>query len=178
MHSISELADLAKSRLSMTQQGFPAGPQQDNRPRPQQGWEAEPQAGPLPGPGYAGQPRSGPLPGNWSRGRPTFGDSIGDDIGQDITDVALGAAARFIGRAISRRVQQTVNERVLPTVATHQQAMLNEQVAIAERYPELRACLDDKVIFLAGGNRVVPMVNLATVTLAQADAIVAQLREG
>lgn len=160
----------------MTQQGFPAG-MQGSQAGPQQGWEAEPQSGPVPGPGYTGQPRSGPLPGSWSRDTPGYGDSLTDVLGQDVADVALGAAARFIGRAISRRVQRTVNERVLPTVNSHQQAMLTEQIAIAERYPALRACLNDKVIFLAGGSRVLPMGNVTTVTLAQADAMVAQLRE-
>jgi hypothetical protein len=57
--------------------------------------------------------------------------------------------------------------------------MLREQIAIAERYPDLRACLTDDVIFLAGGSRVVPMSGLTRgITLEQADAVVARLRQG
>jgi hypothetical protein len=51
--------------------------------------------------------------------------------------------------------------------------MLREQIAIAERYPDLRT---DNVVFLAGGHRVVPMSSLRGFTLEQADAVVAQLR--
>jgi hypothetical protein len=60
-------------------------------------------------------------------------------------------------------------------VAAKQDAMLREQIAIAERYPDLRT---DNVVFLAGGHRVVPMSSLRGFTLEQADAVVAQLRNG
>ena len=57
--------------------------------------------------------------------------------------------------------------------------MLREQVAIAEKYPGLRACLTDQVVFLAGGSRVLPMAGLTgTITVAQADAVVARLQDG
>jgi hypothetical protein len=56
--------------------------------------------------------------------------------------------------------------------------MLREQIAIAERHPDLRACLNDQVIFLAGGSRALPMPDLASVTREQADAMVASLRDG
>jgi hypothetical protein len=161
-------------RLGQAQPGYAAEPQAGSQP----GWAAEPQAGPPPG--AAGQPGSGPLSG-WTR---DYGSPIGDGIDQAIADVALGAAARFIGRAVSRRVQRTYNERVAPALAAQQQksggpqAALREQIAIAERYPELRACLTDKVIFLAGGSRVLPMTGASfMITLPQADALVAQLRE-
>jgi hypothetical protein len=167
VHSIGELAAMARSRLNQAQQGASPGPQQ--------GWEAEPQAGPLPG--YAGQPRPGTMPGSWQGAR-DYGNPLSDGIDQAIADVALGAAARFIGRAVSRRVQQTVNQRVLPTIAGQQETMLREQIAIAERHPDIRACLTDKVIFLAGGSRVLPIPNLTALTLQQSDALVAQLRDG
>ena len=89
----------------------------------------------------------------------------------------LTAATRFIGRAIGRRVKRTY-ERVQPTLAAKQEAMLREQIAIAERHPDLCACLNDQVIFLTGGNRTQPMPNLMAITVDQADAIVAQLRNG
>ena len=67
---------------------------------------------------------------------------------------------------------------MVPAVAAKQEAAMREQIAIAERYPDLRACLTDNVVFLVGGNRVVPMSSLRGFTLEQADAVVAQLRNG
>jgi len=91
----------------------------------------------------------------------------------------MDAATKFIGGAIGRRVKRAYEERVVPAVAGKQEAMLREQIAIAERYPDLRACLTDNVIFLAGGSRVLPMSTLSRgLTLEQADAAVAQLRNG
>jgi len=90
----------------------------------------------------------------------------------------VGAATKFIGRAIGRRVQRAYTERVVPAMAAKQEAMLREQIAIAERHPDLRACLTDQVVFLEGGSRALPIPNLATVTLDQADALVASLRDG
>jgi hypothetical protein len=175
VHSIGELAALARSQLGQAQPG------------PQPGWAAEPQAGPVPGwaaepqagsvPGWAAQPQAGPVPGSWSGRSGGFGDGTVDGLEQAVTDVALGAAARFIGRAVSRRLQRAVSERVLPAVAANNDT-LREQVAIAERYPGIRACLTDSVIFLAGGSRVLPMPNISHITLQQADALVAQLQEG
>ena len=91
----------------------------------------------------------------------------------------MDAATKFIGRAIGRRVKRAYEEKVVPAAAAKQEAMLREQIAIAERYPDLRACLTDNVIFLAGGSRVLPMSILRRgLTLEQADAAVAQLRNG
>jgi hypothetical protein len=96
----------------------------------------------------------------------------------------MDAATKFVGRAISRRLKRALDERVGPAMAARQEAMarqegmLREQIAIAERYPDLRACLSDQVVFLAGGRQMVPMPDLRGLTMAQADAIVAQLRNG
>jgi len=139
-------------------------------------------------PGYAQQPRPGP-PGGWRgiRSRARGGSDgidlglgdLGDDIAGAAMGVAAGAAAKFIGRAIGRKVQAAMNDRVLPAMAARQQEVLQTQIAIAERHPDLRACLTDKVIFLVGGSRVLPMPNLARLlTVDQADALVAQLRNG
>ena len=168
MHSINELADMARLQLNQA----PGAP---NPAVPQQGWAAEPQAGSVPGRGYAGQPRSGPVPGSWNRRSRDYGD-IPDSVEGAIADVALGAAASFIGRAIKKRVERTVTQRVMPAVAANRETMLREQIAIAEKYPDICACVTDTVVFLAGGSRVVPMPNLATLNMQQADAIVAQLR--
>jgi hypothetical protein len=82
-------------------------------------------------------------------------------------------------RAIGRRVERAVNERVLPTLAARGQEILQTQITIAQRHPDLRACLNDQVIFLEGGNRVLPMPKLdGTLTVDRADALVAQLRSG
>ena len=91
----------------------------------------------------------------------------------------MTAATRIIGRAIGRRVKRAYDERVVQAVAAHQEAMLREQIAIAERHPDLRACLTDQVVFLAGGSQVLPMAGLiGRLTLQQSDALVAQLRDG
>jgi hypothetical protein len=183
VHSIQELAALARGRLG-GQPGYAGAPQQ--------GYAAEPQAGPLPGyaqepqagplPGYGATPPSGPVPGGW-QGRSRFpsSSSSGDDFSLegDLADIALNAATKFIGRAIGRRVQRTVTERVMPTLAAKQEAVLREQIAIAERHPDLRACLTDKVVFLAGGSRVLPLEGIGgMLTLEQSDALVARLRDG
>jgi hypothetical protein len=197
VHSIGELAALARSQLG--QVGQPgAAPQQ-------QGWAAQPQAGPVPGwagqpqagpvPGWADQPQAGPPPGpgrrrsgrapSWQRGgSSSAGDAFSFDdasLGDDIAGAALGAAAGFLGRAIGRRIQDSVSQRVAPAMAAmaaKREEMLRTQIAIAERHPDLYACLNYQMVFLAGGSRTAPMPNLATVTVEQADALVANLRSG
>jgi hypothetical protein len=208
VHAISELAALARNPLNQPQpgpaggspQGYEAGPQaaqqQGWNAEPQagapQGWNAQPQAGPPPG--WAAEPqagpppgkRSGPLPGGWSKNLGLGALSDADGLDDVVADIALGAVTRFIGRKVGRRVQQAVTDRmqqvvtdrVLPAMAARQ-AALGDQAVIAERHPDLRACFTDKVIFLAGGSRVVPLDSAGgLLTVEQADALVAQLREG
>ena len=99
----------------------------------------------------------------------TFEDAIGEAV--------LGAATKAIGRVIGRKMRQAYNERVAPAMAARQESVLNERVAIAQRHPDLRACLRDQVIFLAGGTRVLPLAGAMRVrTVEQSDALVAQLR--
>ncbi len=121
-------------------------------------------------------------------GRSRFPGSSDSDIGGDsiedlIAGVALGAAAKFIGRKIGRRMQQAYEERVVPAMAAKQDAMLRAQITIAERHPDLRACMTDQVIFLAGGSRALPLRSITGaltggLTVEQSDAIVARLRDG
>jgi hypothetical protein len=94
--------------------------------------------------------------------------------------LAMGAATRFLGRAIGRRVERAMTEKILPTLQASRQQALATQTAIAQRYPDLRACMTDKVIFLAGGSQTATMdnVNFSAITLDQADALVASLRDG
>jgi hypothetical protein len=146
----------------------------------QQGWAAEPVAGPPPGPG--GRRSFGSLGGRgFGRRGVDYGGDVADSIEGAIAEVALGAAAGFIGRAIKKRVEQAMTDRVMPAVnaaAASREPMLREQIAIADKYPEICACLTDQVVFLAGGSGTVPMPNLQTLTMAQADGIVSQLRGG
>jgi hypothetical protein len=98
-----------------------------------------------------------------------------------VAGLVVEAATKFVGRAISRRLKRAFDERVVPAMAARQEGVLREQIAIAERYPDLRACMNDNVVFLVGGSRAVPMPrsNLTGgFTLEQADAVVAQLRNG
>jgi hypothetical protein len=177
--------------------GFPPPTSYDSPPAG--GFGAPPAPGYTgpPPPGYTGsarpgQPsRSGPStnpsgPSRRSSDWPGLGDAA-DSVEEAVADVVMGAAMRFVGRKIGRRVQRAVSERVLPAVtervlpavAVRQEAMLREQIAIAERHPDLRACLTDQVIFLAGGQRVLPMPSLTGgFTVEQSDAVVARLRDG
>jgi hypothetical protein len=196
VHSIGELAALARNQLGQ-QQGDGPAPQASYNPPPPgydlpPGFNPPPPGGygPPPPPGYQGPPPPGytgsARPGQPSQSgqpmRPMDWPGIGDvasSLEDGVADVVLGTAARFVGRAISRRVQRTVNERVLPTLAVRHEAIMREQIAIAARHPDLCACLTDKVIFLAGGHRVLPMPSLTGgFTVEQSDAVVARLRDG
>ena len=82
-----------------------------------------------------------------------------------MTDLVMDAATKFVGRAIGRLLKRAFDERVAPGDGRPpgadgrpgQDDMLREQIAIAERYPDLRACMNDNVAFLAGGSRAVPV---------------------
>jgi len=147
------------------QAGYQAGPQPTQQPGYQGG----------PGPGYPSEPwQSQPPP------RRTSGwDSISDasSLEEGIVDAVLGGATKAIGRAIGRRMRQAYNERLAPAMAARQESVLRERIAIAQRHPDLRACLSDQVIFLVGGTRVLPLASAMRVqTVEQSDALVAQLR--
>ena len=176
-------------------------PQAGPPPGPQPGWVGEPQAGPPPGPqpGWVGEPQAGPPPGGaipgWARnpqpGRPPgplsgtggLADLVwsmrrpgGGDVDDQIADAAIGAATRFIGRRLGKKMQQAYTERIQPAMTAKREEMIRETAAIAERHPGLRACLTDRVIFLAGGSRTVPLDELTgPLSVAQADALVARL---
>jgi hypothetical protein len=171
-------------RLNQMQPGSQPGPAQGGQTQGGQtqggqiqgGWEAEPQ------PIRQGGSSAGYNPGYNRDTGSSIGDlggsSIGDDIAGAVAGAVLGEAAKFLGRAIGRRVQRAYTERVQPAMAANQEAMLRNQIAIAERHPDLMGCMNDQVIFLDGGNRVLPFPNLMTLTVDQADAMVATLRSG
>ena len=163
------------------QSGFPDPSQYQQPPPP-----AEPPPSQQPGyqagppPGYqAGPPSAEPWQSQPPPRRTSGWDSAGDatSFEEGIADAVLGAATKAIGRAIGSRMRRAYNERVVPAMAARQEAMLRERAAIAERLPDLRACLNDQVVFLAGGTRVLPLASaLAVRTVEQSDALVAQLR--
>jgi hypothetical protein len=159
------------------QQQPPASPAEPP-PAQQPGYQAGPQPGYQPGP----QPEvlNGPEWGQSQPPRPFRNWESGSNVFDDpIADAVLGAATKAIGRVIGRRMRQAYNERVAPAMAGRQDAMLRERMAIAQRHPDLRACLNDQVIFLAGGTRVLPLASAMQVrTVEQSDALVAQLRGG
>src|SRR5580658_8187645 len=162
------------------QQQPPASPAEP--PPAQQAGPPGYQAGPPPG--YQAGPQAEVLNGpEWGQGQPprTFRNwesgSNASVIDDPIADAVMGAATKAIGRVIGRRMRQAYNERVAPAMAGRQDAMLRERMAIAQRHPDLRACLNDQVIFLAGGTRVLPLASAMQVrTVEQSDALVAQLR--
>jgi hypothetical protein len=126
-------------------------------------------------------PREGPPAQDWliSDQSPRSADSD-----QQIVDVVVASASRFIGNRLRKRLRRNYEEKVAPTLdakmqqAKHDSEHLNtEQVAIVERYPDLRGCLTDQVVFLAGRTAVVPLADVPIpITLAQADVIVNRLR--
>jgi len=149
--------------------------------------------GPPPGyqglpPGYQGPPSGyqGPDYPNNRRGRPTINSDFVDDPVQEIANTVLGAAFKFAGRSIGKRMQRAYEERIGPALEARAaqarqqwQQSRDEQAAIVQRYPDLRGCLRDQVVFLDGGSRSVPITEIRMpVTLAQADALVNRLRAG
>jgi hypothetical protein len=108
------------------------------------------------------------------------GDSVTDDIGAAVLATALG----FAGRALAKRMKRAYDEKIAPAMearATQWQQQWEqskaEQDQIVARYPELRGCMKDQVVFLGGGYKTVPVSELKMpVTLAQADAVVSRLR--
>jgi hypothetical protein len=150
-----------------------AAPPPSQAPQPSQqqpGYYSVPQSG------YQGQPwQSQPPPQPRRLIGPEGGGS--DTIEGAITEAVLGAATNVVGRAIGRRMRRVFEEKVAPAMAARQESVMRDRMVIAERHPDLRACLNDQVIFLAGGTRTMPLAQAMSVrTPEQSDALVAQLR--
>ncbi len=151
--------------------GNPMPPAAGYGPNQPGGYQAEPFYGP--------ESAYGPGPG----ARPyqaSYYELHNETPDQEIADVVLGLAGRFIGKAIKNKMQKVVEQRVTPTINAQAEQKRQEWAAIAQQHPDLRACMRDQVVFLAGGTRVVPLSevpNITTITPAQADAVVARLRE-
>jgi len=134
-----------------------------------------------------GESPDAPRPGHWrtppSRpGRRPGLDfdrtgNFAEDIGEDIAGTAMSAGMGMLGRAIGKRVQKAFEERVMPAVQERAAQQQGEMEQVAARYPELRVCQHDQVVFLEGGHATLPLSEIKMpVTMAQADAIVARLR--
>src|SRR5580693_6879401 len=164
----------------------PADPQSTYQAGPQPSQQPGYQAGPPPAqpPGYQPGPQADVLngPESWQsqpppRRRIWEGGNVADSIEEAIGEAALGAATKAIGRVLGRKMRQAYNERIVPAMAARQEAAVNARTAIAQRHPDLRACLTDQVVFLVGGTRVLPLASAMQVrTVEQSDALVAQLR--
>jgi hypothetical protein len=125
---------------------------------------------------------------NWNQNRGRRGNdfdlNLGDNIAEDIGGAVLGAAFGLAGRAFGRKMKQAFEDKVVPAMqarAAQAQTQFEQQKAemdaIATRYPELRGCMKDQVVFLDGGTRTVPVSEIKMpVTMAQADGVVARLR--
>lgn len=161
----------------------PQGPPGSYGPNPQ---GAPPQQAPQGGQGYtyAGGYSDSGRPGQPNRYRPSSDTEFTGDIGQDIANAVIGGAGRFLGRAIGKKVQQALQERVIPAMQAkaaqaqqRQQQARDDQPMIVQRYPDLRGCLRDQVVFLEGGTKTVPIRDIPMpITLANADALVSTLR--
>src|SRR5215469_7746361 len=103
-----------------------------------------------------------------SRSRDTY-DNPYEEPGEEIARAVLSAGFGMVGRAIGKRVRRAFEERVLPALQEQQAKSRAEEDAIVARYPQLRCCLRDEVVFLEGGHRSIPGSDLQwPVTLAQA----------
>ena len=123
---------------------------------------------------------------NWNqnRGGRDFDFDLGGNLGEDIGGAVLGAAFGLAGRAFGRKMKKAFEDKVVPAMQakaaqaqTQFEQQKAEQDAIAARYPELRGCMKDQVVFLDGGTKTVPVSEIKMpVTMAQADGVVARLR--
>ena len=162
-------------------QQHPPGPA-DPQPAQQPGYQAGPPTAQPPGYQPGPTPQYLPGPEQWQdqpppRRRSWDSGSDASSIEDAIGEAVLGAATKAIGRVIGRKMRQAYNEKIAPAMAARADAVLNERVAIAQRHPDLRACLRDQVVFLVGGTRVLPLATAMKVrTIEQSDALVAQLR--
>ena len=178
--------------------GFPNQPYQSpsNQGSDRSGTSSDQSYQSYQGPGFPNQPyqgqSSGPTPGyqgpdypNSQRRGPTI-NGVFDNPVQEIAGAVLGAAFKFAGRGIGKRMQKAYEERIAPVIeakaaqARQQwQPSPDDQAAIVQRYPDLRGCMRDQVVFLEGGSRTVPITEIRMpITLAQADTLVARLHAG
>lgn len=117
---------------------------------------------------------------DWSGESSALGESGGGaDLGQSVFDFAMAAGAYVLHRTVGRKMKGYVRDR-LPAAESKLQARYRQQLELAERYPDLRVCIVDQVVFVMGGSRVVPLARLQGRRPADLDAamsaLVAELR--
>jgi hypothetical protein len=175
VRTVAELFDMLNG---MQDQAMQRGQQAQ-----QQGPYGDGQGYAFAGEGYSDYGPSGTRTSNpINYDNPLFRDG-GGDLGGDIANAVAGTAFRFVGRAIGKRVQKTIQERVVPAMQARAaqaqqqwQQSKTDQAAIVAKYPDLRGCMQDQVVFLQGGSSAVPISEIRMpVTLEQADALVARL---
>lgn len=187
VRTVAELFDMLNGMQDQAMQQAPQAGQQGPYPGPGgPGGQGGPDGFGGQGYTYSGGYSDYNQPGqpNQYRSRPSYDDgSSAGDIGQDIANAVLGGAGRLLGRAIAKKAQKAFQDRVVPAMqaraAQAQQQMQqsrNDQAAIVAKYPDLRGCLHDQVVFLAGGVNTVPISQIPMpVTLASADLLVGRL---
>lgn len=134
-----------------------------------------------------------------------FGGDIGQGIADAVAGLAGNMMARKIGKRMRRAYEERIGPAMQARANRSQRdwgqgdwgqggpgqgdwgqgdssqgewdQSASDEAAIVQRYPELRGCLRDQVLFLPGGTEVVPLSDIRLpVTLDQADALVARLR--
>lgn len=120
-------------------------------------------------------------PFDWTGEDSALGESGGGaDLGQSLFDFTVAATAHLLRQTAGRRLKQYYRERLLPEAGKGREARRRQQLQLAERYPDLRVCISDQMIFVAGGSRAVPFDRLARNRPADLDAainaLVAELR--
>ena len=106
----------------------------------------------------------------------TLGDDQGDSglPGQGLADIGAAVAAEVLRRTVGRALKKHYQERVAPQLQRREDELRRRQLERAQRYPDLRYCADDRVLFLTGYTRTLPHEQFLITD--QPDAAVAGLR--
>jgi hypothetical protein len=90
-------------------------------------------------------------------------------------DFIVAASAHVLRQTVGRRMKRYYQERLLPEADKNRTARHRQQLELAERYPDLRICISDQVIFVAGGSRAIPLNRLRRRRPADLDAAIGAL---
>ena len=66
----------------------------------------------------------------------------------------------MLRQTVGRPLKRYYRERLLPQAGQAREARRRQQLQLAERYPDLRVCTGDQVLFVAGGRRAIPLSRL------------------
>jgi hypothetical protein len=121
----------------------------------------------------------GPSPGaplsDWSGQSSALGESGGGaDLGDSVFGFAMAAGAYVLHRTVGRRMKRYVRDH-LGAAEGNLAARHRQQLEVYERYPDLRVCTQDQVLFVAGGRRFVPLARLPARRPADLDAALSAL---